>query len=312
VRLKDLYIGDDVVVQRAGEVIPEVIGPVPSRREHRQLRRFQMPANCPVCRTPVEKDPAQAATYCPNRLCPSRLARSVEHWASRGAMDIEGLGEQLSARLVRLGLVRTLSDIYELPDRREELLALDGIGPKTVDNLFARIEESKTRPLRRLLIALGIRHIGGETAVALAVHFGSMDALRTATLEEINAIDGIGPIVAKSIYDYLHDEEYSALIDRLQALGLRMDDETSARGGPLENETIVVTGSLDRWSRDRVESLIKQLGGRVSGSVTKKTTLLVAGEGGGSKREKAEALGTPILDEERFIAMLRDRGWNGS
>lgn len=311
VRLKDLYIGDDVVVQRAGEVIPEVIGPVPSRREGRELRRFEMPARCPVCDTPVVRDPNQAATYCPNRACPSRLARSVEHWASRGAMDIEGLGEQLAARLVRLGLVRSVADIYELPARREDLLQLDGIGPKTLENLFARIEESKTRPLRRLLVALGIRHIGGETATALAVHFGSMDALRAASLEDMNAIDGIGPIVAASVYDYLHDEEYAALLDRLQALGLRMTDETAARGGPLENETIVVTGSLERWSRDRIEALIKQLGGKVGSSVTKKTTMLVAGEGGGSKREKAEAAGTPILDEDQFLAVLRERGWSG-
>lgn len=226
-------------------------------------------------------------------------------------MDIEGLGEQLAARLVRLGLVRSLADIYELPAHREDLLQLGGIGPKTLDNLFARIEASKTRPLRQLLVALGIRHIGGETATALAVHFGSMDALRTATIEDLNAIDGIGPIVATSIYDYVRDEEYAALLDRLQALGLRMDDETSARGGPLENETIVVTGSLERWSRDRIEALIKQLGGKVGSSVTKKTTMLVAGDGGGSKRDKAEATGTPILDEEQFLALLRERGWNG-
>ncbi len=312
VRLKDLYIGDDVVVQRAGEVIPEVIGPVPSRREGRDLRRFQMPTHCPVCGTPAQKDPGQAATYCPNRVCPSRLARSVEHFASRGAMDIEGLGEQLAARLVRLGFIRDLADIYELLSRRDELLELEGIGAKTLDNLFARIEESKTRPLRRLLVALGIRHVGGETALALAVHFGGMDALRSASLEDINAIDGIGPIVAQSVHDYLHDPEYSALIDRLQALGVRMDDETAARGGPLEHETIVVTGSLERWSRDRAESLIKQLGGKVGSSVTKKTTLLVAGEGGGSKRTKAEAIGTPVLDEEQFLALLRDRGWKGT
>ena len=311
IRLKDLYIGDDVVVQRAGEVIPEVIGPVPSRREGRELRRFQMPTHCPACGTPVEKDPAQAATYCPNRACPSRLARSVEHFASRGAMDIEGLGEQLAARLVRLGFIRDLADIYKLPGRREELLELEGIGPKTLDNLFARIEESKTRPLRRLLVALGIRHVGGETALALAVHFGSMDALRAAAVEDITTIDGIGPVVAQSMHDYLHDPEYAPLIDRLRTLGVRMDDEAAARGGPLEHETIVVTGSLDHWSRDRVESLIKELGGKVGGSVTKKTTLLVVGEGGGSKRAKGVELGTPTLDEEQFVALLRDRGWDG-
>ena len=137
------------------------------------------------------------------------------------------------------------------------------------------------------------------------------DRLRAASLEDLSAIDGIGPIVAASVYDYLHDEEYAALLDRLQTLGLRMTDETAARGGPLENETIVVTGSLERWSRDRIEALIKQLGGKVGSSVTKKTTMLVAGEGGGSKRDKAEAAGTPILDEEQFLAVLRERGWSG-
>jgi DNA ligase (NAD+) len=299
-------------VQRAGDVIPEVVGPVISRREGRSLREFEMPKTCPVCDTPVQKDPAQAATYCPNRSCPSRMARLLEHFAGRGGLDIEGLGEQLAARLVRLGLVRSLADLYDLPQHREELLALDGIGPKTLDNLFARIEESKTRPLRRLLVALGIRHIGGETATALAVHFGAMEALRAASLEDISHIDGIGPIVAQSIYDYMHDPEYSELLDRLQAAGLRMDEERAGRDGILNGETFVVTGSLDRWSRDRAEALIKELGGKVGGSVTKKTTYLVAGEGGGSKRTKAEALGTPVLDEEEFVALLRERGWSGA
>ncbi len=311
VRLKDVRIGDDVIVQRAGDVIPEVVGPVLSTRAGRELREFAMPTHCPACDTPVEKDPDQAATYCPNRRCPVKLARGLEHFASRGAMDIEGLGEQLCARLVQLGFVETPAELYTLPARREELLKLDGIGPKTVDSLAARIEESKTRPLRRLLVALGIRHVGAETAAALATYFGSMRALRDASVEDLNAVDGIGPVVAQAVYAYLQDAEYGALIDRLAAAGVRMDDERAARGGPLTGQTFVVTGSLQRWSRDRIEALIKTLGGRVSGSVTKATTTLVAGEGGGANRAKAETLGTTILDEEQFIAHLRAHGWKG-
>lgn len=311
VRLKDVRIGDDVIVQRAGDVIPEVVGPVVSRRAGREIREFVMPSECPACGTPVYRDPAAAATYCPNRRCPTKLARQLEHFASRGAMDIEGLGEQLSARLVSLAFVQTVADVYRLPERRDDLLQLDKIGAKTLDNLFARIEASKRQPLRRLLIALGIRHVGTETATALAVHFGTMQALRAASVEEIVGVDGIGPIVGQAVYDYLHDEEYSELLDDLTALGLRMDDERAAIGGPLTGETIVVTGSLERWSRDRIEALIRELGGKVGSSVTKSTTLLVAGPGGGSKLAKAESLGTHVLDEAQFIQELRGRGWEG-
>ena len=313
VRLKDVRIGDDVIVQRAGDVIPEVVGPVLSRREGRapgdEVRAFAMPARCPACGTEVQKDPEQAATYCPNRRCPVKLARGLEHFASRGAMDIEGLGEQLCARLVQRGFVETLSDVYALPSHAEELLALDGIGPKTMERLTAHIEASKARPLRRLLVALGIRHVGGETAAALATHFGSMVALRAASIEGLNAVDGIGPIVAQAVHEYLHDPEYASLIERLDAAGVRMDDERAAIGGPLVGQTFVVTGSIQRWSRDRIEALIKTLGGRVSGSVSKTTGYLVAGEGGGSNRTKAEALGTPILDEAQFVAHLTEHGW---
>ena len=314
VRLKDVRIGDDVIVQRAGEVIPEVVGPVVSRREGREheLREFSMPAQCPVCGTPVRRDPNEAATYCPNRSCPNQLARLVEHFCSRGGMDIEGFGEQMAFRLVRLGLVQSLPDIYALPDRREDLLALPGVGAKTLDNLFARIEASKARPLRRLLRALGIRHVGAETAATLAVHFGSMQALRDATLEEVAAVPGVGNVAGRAVYEYIHDPQYSEWIDRLAAAGVRMDDEVAARGGPLSDEVIVVTGALHRWSRDNIEGLIKQLGGRVGGSVTKNTTFLVAGEGGGSKRARAETLGTRILDEDAFVALLEERGWKGA
>jgi DNA ligase (NAD+) len=311
IRLKDLRIGDDVIVQRAGDVIPEVVGPVLSRRSGRRLRRFVMPEVCPVCETPVVREADAAASYCPNRRCPVKLARQLEHFASRGAMDIEGLGERMAFRLVELGFVRTLADVYALAARREELLQLDGVGAKLLDNLFARIAASRGQPLRRLLVALGIRHVGGETAAALATHFGSLRALRDASAEEIAAVDGIGQVVAKAVRDYLDDPEYGALLDALAAAGVRMYDEQAARGGPLDGETLVVTGSLERWSRDRIEALIKSLGGRVGSSVTKQTTLLVAGAGGGSKRARAETLGTRTVDEAGFVALLRERGWEG-
>ena len=311
IREKDIRKGDYVIVQRAGDVIPQVVGPVLSRRKGRP-RRFKMPANCPVCATPVERDPEESATRCPNRDCPVKLSRGLEHYTSRGAMDIEGFGEKLSHRLVDLGFVRSLPDLYALPDRREELLELDHVGDLLLDKLFANIEQSKQQPLRRLLVALGIRHIGGETAQALAVYFGSMDALRAATQEQIEAIDDIGPIVAEAIHGYLHDAEYSALVDRLIEAGVRMTDEQAAIGGLLDGEAFVVTGALDRWSRNEAETLIKQLGGRVGAAVTKNTTYLVAGVGGGRKHARAEELETRILTEDEFVTLLKERGWEDS
>ena len=309
VRELDIRAGDDVIVQRAGDVIPQVVGPVFSRRRGRRLRRFVMPTRCPVCGRPVAHDEGDAAHYCVNRDCPAQLAKLVEHYTSRGGMEIEGFGEQLSHRLIALGIVRSLSDIYALGERREELLELDGIGEKLVENLVAQIEASKTRPLRRLLVALGARHVGGETAMALAVRFGEMAALQAAPREELEAIEGIGPVVAQAVVDYLGDERNRALIERLRVAGVRMDDDVSARGGPLDGEAIVVTGSLDRWSRNEVEALIQELGGRVGSAVTKRTTLVVAGAGGGGKRARAEELGTTVLDEAAFLALLAERGW---
>lgn len=308
----DIRPGDDVIVQRAGDVIPQVVGPLLSRREGRDLPVFEMPSECPVCGTPVAHDEGDAAYYCPNRACPTKLARLIEHFTHRGAMDIEGFGEERSAMLVDRGFVSSIADLYDLPDKRDELLAIDGIGPKTLDAMFEELEKSKRQPLHRLLIALGIRHVGSETARALARHFGSMQALRDATLEDIQAVDGIGPIVAEAVYEYLHDEEYAALVDALVARGLRMDEEVAARGGVLDGETIVVTGSLERWSRNEAEELIKSLGGKVTGAVSKKTSFVLAGDGGGSKRDKAEALGVELKDEDAFVALLRERGWNAT
>ena len=311
VEAKGLLIGDDVIVQRAGEVIPEVVAPVLPAREGREdeLRPFEAPTQCPACTAAVETD--GPASRCPNLRCPPRVARTVEHFASRGAMDIEGFGEKLAATLTEGGFISGVADIYKLHERRDDLLDLKGIGEKTLDSLFAQIEASKQRPLRRLLVALSIRHVGGETARDIAVHFGEMGQLRAAAVEQIEAIDGVGPIVAQALHEYLEDSANGAEIDRLAAAGVRMDDDTSARGGPLEGDIVVVTGALDRWSRNEVEALIKELGGRVSGAVGKQTSYLLAGAGGGAKRARAEALETKILGEDEFLERLRERGWDG-
>ena len=306
----DIRIGDDIIVQRAGDVIPQVVGPVLSRRRGRRgLRPFGMPTHCPSCGSPAARDEGDAGLYCVNRDCPAQFTRLVEHYASRRGMDIEGLGEQLSRQLVEHGLIGSLSDIYTLAARRELLLELERMGEKRLDNLLARIDASTTLPLRRLLVALGIRHVGDETATALAVHFGEMAALQEASRDELQEIEGIGPIVSRSLVDYLGDPGNRALIARLRAAGVRMNDDVSARGGPLEGETIVVTGALDRWSRNEVETLVKELGGQVGSAVTRNTTLVVAGGGGGAKRARAEELGTPIRDEASFLALLAERGW---
>ena len=307
----DIRAGDDVIIQRAGDVIPQVVGPVLSRRKGRRLRRFKMPTTCPVSGDPVVHDPGEAAYYCPNIDCPVQVSRTLEHYTGRSALDIEGFGEQLSFRLVDLDFVETLSDLYALPARREELLALDGIGEKTLDALFLRIEASKQQPLSRLLIGLGIRHVGGETARALSRHFGDATRLRAASVEEIEAIDGIGPIVAEAVHAYFQSERGSALLDRLAAAGVRMDEGASAVDGILEGQSAVVTGSLDRWSRNQVEDLIKKLGGRVTGGVSKKTSFLLAGAGGGSKRAKAEELEVDVIDEAAFVERLHALGWEG-
>ena len=311
VRTLDVRIGDDIIVQRAGDVIPQVVGPVLAARAGREaeLREFQMPDACPVCKAPVEHDEGEAAYYCSNPDCPVRLARSLEHYTGRGALDVAGFGEERCAILVRLGFVTSLADLYALPEQREALLALEGIGPKTLDALFANLEASKRQPLHRLLIGIGIRHVGSETARALATHFGTLQALREATLEDLRAVDGIGPIVAQAVFAWFQNERHLALLDRLVAAGVRTDEEVAARGGILDGLAIVVTGSMERWSRNEVEALIKSLGGKVAASPTKKTLFVVAGDGGGSKREKAEALGVEVIDEAGFVERLRALGW---
>jgi DNA ligase (NAD+) len=305
IRRKDIRIGDTVIVQRAGDVIPQVVGPVVSLRSGSEVP-YEMPAQCPVCATPVVRPEGEVRTYCPNRACPAQIFRLLGHFASRGAMDIEGLGESMAAQLLESGLVKDVADVYSLTT--EQLVGLERMGEKSAENLLAGIEASKQRPLSRVLFALGIRHVGDETAELLAGHFGSMDALAGATLEELEAVPTIGPKTAQSVYEYFQDEQNRALIDKLRDAGVKLEGAAAAREGPLMGSTFVVTGSLARWSRNEIESLIKSYGGAVGSSVTKKTSYLVAGESPGSKLAKAEEYNVSVLDEEGFGKLLQEKG----
>ena len=305
IRRKDIRVGDTVIVQRAGDVIPQVVGPVVSRRTGKE-KPFKMPKKCPVCGTEVMRPEGEAMSYCPNRACPAQIFRLLTHFASRGAMDIEGLGESMAQQLLESGLVHDVADVYGLT--KEQLVTLERMGDKSAENLLAGIEASKQRPLDRVLFALGIRHVGDETAELLAGHFGSVDALKDASVDDLESVPTIGPKIADSVYEYFHDEQNLELIEKLRKAGVKLEGAAAAREGPLMGSTFVVTGSLSRWSRNEVESLIKRMGGGVGSSVTKKTSYLVAGESPGSKLTKAQEYEVPVLDEDGFQALLQEHG----
>ncbi|MHB8377669.1 MAG: NAD-dependent DNA ligase LigA [Dehalococcoidia bacterium] len=308
VRRKDIRTGDTVIVQRAGDVIPQVVGPVLSRRTGKE-KVFRMPKTCPACGTPVVRPAGEAMYYCPNRQCPAQRFRLLEHFVGRGAMDIDGIGESLAAQLMRAGLALDGGDLYRLREQRDELLRLERMGEKSVDHLLASIEASKQRPLAQMIFALGIRHVGGEVASMLANHFGSMDALMDAATEEIEAIPGIGTAIAESVREFFSLDENRRLVEKLRAAGVNMREASGgAREGPLSGLTFVITGRLDRFSRDGAESLVKRNGGAVTSSVSKKTSYVVAGAEPGSKLAKAQQLGIDVLDEDGFVALLEARG----
>jgi DNA ligase (NAD+) len=302
IRRKDIREGDTVIVQRAGEVIPQVVGPVLSLRtggEH----EFTMPEECPSCRTAVSRDPAEAAVYCPNPACPAQAIRMIEHFASRGAMDIEGLGERMAYSLFQSGLVRDVAEIYDLT--AEKLMTLPGIKEKGADNLLRGIEASKGRPLVNVLLALGIRHVGWETARLVADHIGTLEGILEVTEEALQEIEGIGPVVAASIVAWAERTQNQDLVRRLVAHGVNPAQErTMARGGLLEGLTIVITGRLDTMSRNDAEDRIRELGGKVGSSVTRGTSYLVVGADAGSKAEKAEKLGTRLVTEDEFLRLI--------
>ncbi len=303
IRRKDIREGDTVIVQRAGEVIPQVVGPVLSLRTGEE-REWSMPAECPACGAPVTREENEAAYYCSNAGCPAQQIRMIEHFASRGAMDIEGLGERMAYALFDSGLARDVAAIYDLTP--EKLMTLPGIKEKGAANLMRGIEASKQRPLPNVLFALGIRHVGFETARLLAERLGSLEALLDVTEEQLQQIEGIGPVVAASIAGWVARPENRDIVRRLVEHGVnpRHAAGPGAAGGPLAGLTVVVTGRLESMSRGEAEDLIRAAGGKVGSSVTRGTDYLVAGAEAGSKLTKAQQLGTKVIDESGFKVLL--------
>ena len=304
---KDLRVGDLVEVQKAGEIIPQVLRFVPEERPQDALP-FPMPGTCPACGSEAHKDPEGAFLRCLNMACPAQRKGRLEHFASRKAMDIEGLGPALVEQLVDRGAVADAADIYRLD--REKLLSLERMGEKSADNLLAAIDASRQRPLARLLFGLGIRHVGSRTAEVLADHFRDMDSLMAAPASALTGLPDIGDIVAEGIVEFFEVEENRALIRRFREAGVRLADAPrveTAGPRPLDGLTLVATGTLKNYSRDAIEARIKELGGKPASSVSKKTSYVIAGEEAGSKLEKARALGVPVLTEDEFEQLVRTR-----
>ena len=306
IRRKDIRIGDWVVVERAGEVIPQVVAPVVARRTGEE-QVFIMPTTCPVCGSKVVRPEGEAMSYCVNTACPAQFAQSLMHFVSRDGMDIEGMGDKLALALIEAGLVRDIGDVYSIS--REQLLSLERMADKSADNILNSVERSKSRPLANVLVALGIRYVGYETADLLARHFGSTDRLAQATEEELATVPGIGPRIAKSVAAHFRQEENLSIIEKLRKAGVRLVAEATPlerRALPLAGKQLVITGRLASMSRSQAEDRIKELGGAVGSSVSRKTDYLVAGEDAGSKLEQAGKLGTSILDEEGFLRLLEE------
>jgi DNA ligase (NAD+) len=299
---KDLRVGDTVIVQRAGEVIPQVIGPVLSKRPP-DAQPYQLPEHCPRCGSAIVKPEGEAMAYCTGGVrCPAQLFELLKHFASRLAMEIDGLGEKLAAALIEAGLVHDVADVYYLT--KEQLLGVDRLADKSADNLLRGIEVSKSRPLPRLLFALGIRHVGLQTATWLAQAFGSMDALREASEEEIAAVEGVGSIIARSVRAWFDEPRNLAVLEKLRRADLQFTAAAAPAEGRLAGKAFVITGRLEHQTRLAAEARIKELGGTVGDAVSRKTDYLVVGAEPGSKLRRAQQLGTAVLDEAEFETLL--------
>jgi DNA ligase (NAD+) len=303
---KDVREGDEVVVMRAGDVIPQVVSPLVQKRR-KGARRVKPPKRCPVCQTEIVKPEGAVFSICPNRTgCPGQAFQHVKHFVSKGAMDIDGFGEKQAMRFLEEGLINDVAEIYDLT--AEQLVEMDRFAETSARNLIAAIDGSRRQPFKRVLYALGLPGVGYVTAEALADHFGSIDDLHEADPERIEEVEGVGPIMAQQIAESLADEPTWALVEKLKEKGLRLEADESERrpeGGPLEGKTVVLTGTFPELTREEAAALVKQAGGKVTSSVSKKTDYVVAGDSPGSKLQKAESLGTEILDEAGLLALIR-------
>lgn len=300
---KDIRVGDTVLVQKAGEIIPEVVGVVREKRPE-GTQPYRLPERCPVCGAHVARDEDGAAIRCTGAECPAQLLRNLTHFASRDAMDIEGLGPAVVEGLVKAGLVRTPGDLYRL--EAQSVAQLERMGQKSAENLIAAIEKSKSRDLSRLLFAFGIRQVGQKAAKVLAARFGTLDRLSQATVEELTAVDDIGEITARSLAEWLHSDQAEHLIASLKGAGVNTASQAQPVDDRLAGKTFVLTGTLEHFSRAEAGARIEALGGKVSSSVSRKTSYVVAGEEAGFKLDKANALGITVLSEAEFLQMLSD------
>ncbi len=298
---KDIRIGDTVLVRKAGEIIPEVLSVLPDRRPA-QARPYRFPEVCPVCGAPVARDEEGAHIRCTGAECPAQLLRNLTHFASRDAMDIEGLGVAVTESLVNAGLVRTPGDLYFL--REEEIAGLERMGQKSAQNLLSALERSKGQDLSRLIYAFGIRQVGQKAGKVLAARFRTLEALQNASLEELTAVDDIGEITAKSILEWMASPQSRHLIARLREAGVNMTAAEQGEDQRFAGMTFVLTGALEQFTRDQAAGLIEARGGKVAGSVSKKTAYVVAGEAAGSKLRRAQELGVPVLSEAEFLQLL--------
>lgn len=308
IRRLDLKIGDTVVVQRAGDVIPKVIAVVTAKRTGDE-RDFHMPDHCPVCGSSAVRLEGEVVRYCLNASCPAQLKEQVSHFVSRGAMDIDGFGYKLALRFVDLGLIQSLDDIYHLDWNR--VRQLEGFGEKSIEKLQQSVEQSKSRPLSRLLAALGIRHVGERNATLLAEHFHSIDAIAAAQQEELQAIPGFGSVVAEAVYDFFHEPQNLELIQRLRDSGLRMEElheRGRASDGHLSGKTVVLTGRLETLTRGQAQQMLKRAGATITSSVSGNTDYVIVGADPGSKAVRAQELGIEMLDEEGLLSLLNGAG----
>jgi DNA ligase (NAD+) len=295
-------VGDVVVVEKAGKIIPHVVRVEVTERKG-ELAKFHFPKKCPECGTPAVKDEGGVYIRCPNPGCPAQVKERIRYYASRNAMDIEGLGDKLVDQLVNQRLVESYGDLYRLT--ADKLLELERMGRKSAENLLEAIEASKGRGLARLLNALSIRHVGNRVAGVLAERFRTIDALLAADIDQLSRTNEIGQVIAASVHDFLHSEFGRHAIDDLRSQGVKMESTAAAAGArKLEGKTLVVTGTLVKYSRDQINELITLHGGHAASSVSKKTDYLVAGEKAGSKLEKAQQLGVKVLSEEEFERII--------